>query len=192
MDAGLAAVLGALAGAVATTGAAFATGWSAREQAKMAARAEHLRQRRDARQAVYEEFIAAAAAHSDLTKILLLPVPEDFEDMERLRLLPEGMDLQDVIRESESLHKTLREIATRVQIAGPKEVSAAATVVEDNSREVSASLGVMRVPTLAEIPGWTLSEKWREGCTRFVNFSGAVDEFAEKARIALDNDGTKP
>lgn len=192
MDAGLAAVLGALAGAVATTGAAFATGWSAREQAKMAARAEHLRQRRDARQAVYEEFIAAAAAHSDLTKILLLPAPEDFDDIERLRLLPDGMDLQDVIRESKSLHKNLREIATRVQIAGPKEVSTAATAVEDKSRDVTASLGVMPVPAPVEVPDWTLPQKWREGCTHFVNFSGAISKFTESARIALDNDGTMP
>jgi hypothetical protein len=67
MDAGLAAVLGALAGAVATTGAAFATGWATREQAKIAARGEHRRQRRDARHGVYKEFISTA---SELRKVV--------------------------------------------------------------------------------------------------------------------------
>ncbi|MFB6876883.1 hypothetical protein [Streptomyces sp. NPDC056323] len=189
MDAGLAAVLGALAGSVATIGAALATGWSAREQAKMAARAEHLRQRRDARQAVYEEFIDAAHAHSDLTKILLAPAPEDFDDMERLRILPPGMDLAAVIEESRSLHETVTRIATRVQLAGPKEVSAAASLVDDKSRDVYAVLAVMPVP--ATYPGMpSLPEQWNDGCMRFVDFSSAVDDFSESARIALDNDGT--
>jgi hypothetical protein len=193
MDAGLAAVLGALAGAVATTGAAFATGWSAREQAKITARAEHLLQRRDARQAVYQEFIAAAQAHEDLTKVLLLPTPEDFADVERLRLLPQGMDLETLASESKALHRNLRQIATRVQLAGPKEVSNAVESVVKSSNEVVGSLGVMPLP--ADVLGgqtlWTLSEKWREGCTRFVNFSSAIDELIEIARLALDDDGTE-
>ncbi|MEV7579819.1 hypothetical protein [Streptomyces erythrochromogenes] len=190
MDAGLAAVLGALAGSVATIGASVATGWSAREQAKTAARAEHVRQRRDARQAVYEELITAAHAHKDLTKLLLAPAPEEFDDLERMRILPPGMDLMAVIRESDALHENVKKISTRVQLAGPKEVSSAADLVEEKSRDVSAVLGVMRVP--ATYPGaLSLSEQWRDGCMRYVEFSSATREFAESARIALDNDGTK-
>lgn len=183
-------MLGALAGSVATIGASVATGWSAREQARTAARAEHLRQRRDARQTIYEELITAAHAHSDLTKILLLPAPEDFSDLERLRLLPPGMDLMMVIRESEALHESVKKISTRVQLAGPKEVSTAAALVDEKSREVYAVLAVMRVP--ATYPGaLSLSDQWRDGCTRFCDFSDAMDDFSERARIALDNDGTK-
>jgi hypothetical protein len=190
MDAGTAAVLGALAGSVATIGAALATGWSTRVQAKMAARAEHLRQRRDARQAVYEEFIAAAEAHSDLAKILLAPAPEDFPDFERLRILPPGMDITAVIRESKVLHGKLKKITRRVRLAGPKEVSEAAATVDEKSRGVTASFGVLIVDA-GQAGTWTLSEKWNEGCKRFVEFSGAMSDFTERARIALDDDGTK-
>jgi hypothetical protein len=190
MDAGLAAVLGALAGSVATIGAALATGWSAREQAKMGARAEHLRQRRDARQAVYEEFIDAAQEHANWTKILLAPAPEDFDDLERLNILPPGMDLATVISESKSLHEKVKRVSTRVQIAGPKEVSAAAVMVCDKSGEVFGSLGVTAVTR--NYPGArTLSQKWQDGCARYVAFSGARSDFTEKARLALDNDGTE-
>ncbi|MGW6604231.1 hypothetical protein [Streptomyces sp. NPDC055036] len=59
MDAGLAAVCGALAATVATIGAAFATGRSQRETARIAAHTEHHRQRREPRLAVYRAFIAA-------------------------------------------------------------------------------------------------------------------------------------
>lgn len=183
-------MLGALAGSVATIGAALATGWSARAQAKMVARAEHLRQRRDARQAVYEEFIAAAEAHSDLAKILLAPTPEDLNDLERLHILPQGMNFFGVIEESKSLHENVAKISTRVQLAGPKEVSAAAFIVDEKSREVRASFGTMHMSADA-LGGRSLSERWSDGCMRFVRFSGAVSDFTEKARLALDDDGTK-
>ncbi|MFE9381107.1 hypothetical protein [Streptomyces sp. NPDC006855] len=190
MDAGLAAVLGALAGSVATIGAALATGWSAREQAKMTARAEHLRQRRDSRQSVYEEFIEVAVEHANLTKILLAPAPQDFDDLERLRILPPGMTLEETISESKSLHEKVRKISTRVQIAGPKEVSAAVAVVSDKSGSVYGSLGVTTVT--GSYPGArSLAERWEAGCRNYVEFSGSISEFTEKVRIALDNDGTK-
>ncbi|MFE9063236.1 hypothetical protein [Streptomyces violaceusniger] len=189
MDAGLAAVLGALAGSVATIGAAMATGWSAREQSKMAARSEHLRQRRDARQAVYEEFIDATQAHAELTKILLAPVPEVLADLQRMRILPQGMDLAAVIRESKSLSENLSKVSTRVQLAGPKEVSTAAALVDDKASDVYVSLSLMPLPSYPGMP--SLAEQWRKGAMRYVEFSEARDDFFERARIALDKDGTK-
>ncbi|WP_157877173.1 hypothetical protein [Streptomyces odonnellii] len=62
MDAGLAAVCGALAGALATIGAALTAGRAQREAARIAARAEHQRQRRQPREGAYREFIAATEA----------------------------------------------------------------------------------------------------------------------------------
>ncbi|WP_405817309.1 hypothetical protein OG241_22560 [Streptomyces sp. NBC_01390] len=62
MDAGMAAVLGALAGSVGTMGAAFAAGRAQRAGAEIAARAEHRKNRRDPRQAAYKELIDAALA----------------------------------------------------------------------------------------------------------------------------------
>jgi hypothetical protein len=66
MDAGLAAVLGAMAGSVATIGAAFATGWSQREGAKIAARVEHRKDRRQPRYDAYREFIDAVSVLRDI------------------------------------------------------------------------------------------------------------------------------
>jgi hypothetical protein len=189
MDAGLAAVLGALAGSVATIGAALATGWTAREQAKLAARSEHLRQRRDARQVIYEEFIDAAQAHADLTKLLLAPVPEELSDLQRMRILPQGMDLATVISEAKSLSGKLSKVSTRVQLAGPKDVSTAAALVDEKSSDVYVSLSLMPLPAYPGMP--SLAEQWREGAMHFVDFSEARDNFFERARIALDNDGTK-
>ncbi|MEU0423901.1 hypothetical protein ABZ235_09815 [Streptomyces canus] len=189
MDAGLAAVLGALAGSVATIGAALATGWSAREQGKLAARAEHLRQRRDARQAIYEEFIAAVQAHSELTKFLQAPVPQDLDDLARLRILPEGKNLIWAAEESNSLYSNVRSLATRVQLAGPQEVSAAAYSVNVKCRQVSGVVEVLHIR--ADYPGGSLRERWTDGCTRFVRLSRLLEEFSEIARQALDDDGTR-
>lgn len=62
MDAGLAAVLGAVAGAVAT----FVTGRTSRDQAQFAAKVEHVRQRREGRELAYRGFVSAAAKVRDL------------------------------------------------------------------------------------------------------------------------------
>ncbi|MDI1452471.1 hypothetical protein NHG22_01325 [Streptomyces sp. ATE26] len=71
MDAGLAGVLGALAGAVSTAGAALVTGWSARETATIGARAQHLQERRGAREACYTKFLDIAyAVFAELEKIV--------------------------------------------------------------------------------------------------------------------------
>lgn len=53
-------MLGALAGSVATIGAALATGWAQREGARITARSEHRRQRLEPRTAIYKEFISHA------------------------------------------------------------------------------------------------------------------------------------
>ncbi|MFJ9160037.1 hypothetical protein ACIRPS_24920 [Streptomyces griseoviridis] len=190
MDAGLAAVLGALAGSAATIGAAMAAGWSAREQSKMAARSEHLRQRRDARQAVYEEFINAANAHADLTKLLLAPVPQEYDDFERMRLLPRGMDWASVVRNDKAMFESISKISTRVQLAGPKSVSTAAAKVEETAQDVSVSISLMTLET--DIPGMpSLADRWQEGAVKYCDYSDAVESFFELARIALDDDGTK-
>ncbi|MGA5566775.1 hypothetical protein ACPCUV_37185 [Streptomyces platensis] len=66
MDAGLAAVLGALAGAVATVAATLVTGRMSRDQAEFAAKVEHVRQRREGRELAYRGFVSAATKVRDL------------------------------------------------------------------------------------------------------------------------------
>ncbi|PKV85082.1 hypothetical protein BX283_2617 [Streptomyces sp. TLI_146] len=47
----------------------------------------------------------------------------------------------------------------------------------------------MALPAYPGMP--SLAEQWREGAMHYVDFSEARDNFFERARIALDNDGTK-
>jgi hypothetical protein len=65
MDAGLAAVCGALAGSLGTIGAALASGRAQRAGAEIAARAEHRKSRRDPREAAYKDYAASVAVLLD-------------------------------------------------------------------------------------------------------------------------------
>ncbi|MFJ7112660.1 hypothetical protein ACIQW4_05640 [Streptomyces albogriseolus] len=188
MDAGLAAVLGALAGAVATTAAALATGWSAREQAKITARGEHRRQRRDARQAVYEEFITTAAAQERHAALFFLaPVPTDQETFDLALRGSGNTDAEALWQESHRLWTELLKLSTRVKLAGPRMMSEAATAVCECSHHVVDSL--MTVDN-GLIGGEPISARFEEGRERWMKLDDAVDEFIEKARLALDDDGT--
>ncbi|MEU8849050.1 hypothetical protein AB0C70_23000 [Streptomyces sp. NPDC048564] len=183
MDAGLAAVLGALAGAVATTGAAFATGWSAREQAKITARAEHRRQRRDARQAVYEELINAVEMLIEATRSVDLGVTASRANQEQSYFIPD-------MKEVKSLEKSVRKIATKVTLAGPASISEMVEELRGIARSLAANL--IRIEMGIEFPGipehkegWLLAEADRVALYR------AVAEFAAGAQAILDDDGTR-
>ncbi|WP_189588949.1 hypothetical protein [Streptomyces massasporeus] len=193
MDAGLAAVLGALAGAVATTGAAFATGWSAREQAKIAARAEHRRQRRDARQAVYEEFIDAARTHAaHATHLSIGPMPQNEEEFRQLVREGGNQETDSLIMESYTLHGKIEKILTRVQLAGgPADIGAAAKSVCNSSFAVMGSMAAL--PSERRFPGReALAEVLREIHERQMRLDEVIDRFVEAASVALDDDGTRP
>ncbi|MYQ90741.1 hypothetical protein GTY20_05015 [Streptomyces sp. SID4946] len=70
MDAGLAGVLGALAGSVSAAGVAFIGGWYTREVAQIGARSEHLKERWDTREARYKNFLLILeSAEAQLEKI---------------------------------------------------------------------------------------------------------------------------
>ncbi|MFD6477759.1 hypothetical protein ACFWEH_30110 [Streptomyces anulatus] len=76
MDAGLAAVCGALAGAVGTAAAAFTTGLAQREAARITARMEHRKDRRQPRYDAYREFIDAVSSLIDVPRTAVLPVDQ--------------------------------------------------------------------------------------------------------------------
>jgi hypothetical protein len=176
MDAGLAAALGALAGAAATTGAAFVTGWSTREQARIAARAEHRRQRRDARQSVYEEFINKVDALVGKTSI-----PFD--------LVTQYPSLRPKLQELAPLSEAIGEIATRVTLAGPEHVSRRVAVIRFYSLRLMTILALIEVQIRADeaevaSADWTKAKEDQEKLTQeFVSFS--MD-----AQAVLDDDGT--
>ncbi|MGW3588194.1 hypothetical protein [Streptomyces fungicidicus] len=178
MDAGLAAVLGALAGAVATTGAAFATGWSTREQAKITARAEHRRQRRDARQAVYEEFMEATDAMIYAIPIAVGPDPKPLSEVTAMR---------DI---ASARHIAIRSLRTKIQLAGPTSVANAASKVTTTALFFTLSL---RESAKSLEPSSTEGDP--QECWKLVkqNQKKLMTEwanFTEIARNALDDDGS--
>ncbi|MET9813892.1 hypothetical protein [Streptomyces sp. NPDC006355] len=179
MDAGLAAVLGALAGAVATTGAAFATGWSAREQAKIAARAEHRRQRRDARQTVYEDFINAVEALIEATRLIHLDINEG-----NVIVAPSGEEVQP-------LENSVGKIATKVILAGPASMSERVQELRGTARSLLINLlrielRIKGMSNVSEEKGVMLVEA---DC---VALGRLIAEFSQDAQAVLDDDGTQP
>ncbi|MET8706526.1 hypothetical protein [Streptomyces californicus] len=170
MDAGLAAVCGALAGSVATIGAAFAAGWSSREQAKITARAEHRRQRRDARQAIYENFIAAGRATHAVTKNISGD-PVDFSREE----------YRTAMREMDSLH-------VRVHLAGPASLhDAAHEVAQAGGRcfmAINEFLDSGDRPVADRVPIYISAD------AAAADLREALWRFIEGSHKALDDDGT--
>ncbi|MFF1834211.1 hypothetical protein ACFVXE_08390 [Streptomyces sp. NPDC058231] len=138
MDAGLAAVLGALSGAVATTAAALATSratraqaQAAREQAEIAARAEHRRQRREPRHGVYREFIAAATALRNYAETRISPRLQDIAaGVIDPPETPELVVTFEEVRECEQLAEQVRSRWVEVVLAGPKPIEEPARKVE--------------------------------------------------------------
>ncbi|MFI8834029.1 hypothetical protein ACIGPN_23780 [Streptomyces afghaniensis] len=128
MDAGLAAVLGALAGSVATIGAALATGWAQREEARIAARAEHRRERREPRLEAYRAFISAT---SDLREQSTFFTVRD--------LVPDDLDevTTDLLFQAVS---GMKESALEVSLAGPRRVSKEAIKIQRLGSELSTNV----------------------------------------------------
>jgi hypothetical protein len=183
MDAGLAAVLGALAGSMATIGAAFATGWAQREGTRITARAAHVKDRRQPRHDAYRALIQAAI------------------DLQRRVTLQEGYD--DMT--PEEVKNFDREITARwldISLLGPRTAIVYAGRVQD------ASLAVIKKAMLsrnlrARIFNEEHANEEAENAVRdsyedsvHVLFSAvddltnAVNDFAFSASETLDDDGT--
>lgn len=178
MDAGLAAVLGAGAGALATTGAALATGWASREQAKITARAEHRRQRREPRREIYKQFIdAASTAEWYMTMLpLLIATANVGEPLEE----PSAADHAQHCR---TLADDVRKAWLDVVLAGPAEVAQAASEIEECCRKLSISANSFAEGDASS----SLERDCRELTKRF---SSQLPRFIDQAREALDDDGS--
>ncbi|MER6532160.1 hypothetical protein [Streptomyces sp. NPDC001508] len=182
MDAGLAAVLGALAGSVATIGAALATGWAQREGARIAARSEHRRERRGPRENIYKEFVASVTRMRLWSGIYSLDpdvIPDDMGE-------EETGEIFRVVNEIERK-------ATDAALAGPKKVAQAARRV--------ARIGYEMAAYASALPRFLTGNAERDRETRRrvqlqVNalakqFEQSVDDFVLDAQAALDDDGSR-
>jgi fructoselysine-6-P-deglycase FrlB-like protein len=181
MDAGLAAVLGALAGALATTGAAFVTGWSAREQATLAARAEHKRQRRAPREEAYKAFLSEAMALMELLRVVRSY--EALPDAVRGRLMTPGTRTQ-----AEEIEARIKERWLEVTLAGPESVQEPAAAIEDASSQLVGMAAV-----IIQLH-WEEEEErahYAHASTYFDRLDRAVKDFTQRAQAVLDDDGSE-
>lgn len=183
MDAGLAAVLGALAGSSATIGAALATGWAQRESARIVARAEHRRERRQPREAAYEEFIAdAAELNSQIIGFTLSdPLPRMYsdDDMQHLR---------------ETVW-ALNEKATKVALKGPRDVGQAAMQLGKLAGFLMLPLSQLQGEMRTSPPDGEISTV-AESALRQVShsakeFDRSLNSFILMAQESLDDDGSR-
>ncbi|MFB6535110.1 hypothetical protein ACFCY8_30200 [Streptomyces noursei] len=182
MDAGIAAVCGALAGAVATVGASFATGRSQREGARIAARTEHQRQRREKREPAYSELIDAANALRQATG-MLWPF---YEPGGSSGFTPERLDAyRDCVKRLQAAWKD-------VHLAGPKAVSIPATRIKKAAESTQWAVTMLEFyKTRTEIPG---AQQEREIhalalAEAIMEIVDLIPEFADLAQEALDDAG---
>jgi NACalpha-BTF3-like transcription factor len=184
MDSGIAAVLGALAGSVATIGAALATGWAQREGARIAARSEHRRERREPRHAVYRDLLEAATTFHGVIghyEFFDAEVPEDLHLQEE--------DISGLLQKQVAVKKNAIEVA----LAGPKEVSEAAMKLAKWSDEIflyaTALTGLSEAEQAADQRTWRYTIKRATNASK--QYGRALEEFVPSAQAALDDDGSR-
>ncbi|MGW2380202.1 hypothetical protein [Streptomyces sp. NPDC001658] len=178
MDAGLAAVCGALAGAAGTVGAGIATGWTQRQVARITARAEHTRQRRESRLSVYKEFISAYEEFQEIT------IPVVFMSGPRQGFFT--AELENSVGQS---MQRLKGAWLDVALAGPEETSRKADALFSAARVATA-----RIHEIAEtyhtfdVDPEQLGSLW-ESLAEMVNV-GSIRDFTVSAQTVLDDDGS--
>ncbi|MFI9252473.1 hypothetical protein [Streptomyces sp. NPDC053069] len=180
MDAGIAAVLGALAGSVATIGAAMATGWAQREGARIAARSEHQRQRREPRHLVYKEFISKAELVRHRASIY-----SSLDD----GLTPDYVTEQQVNELFEAATE-IKAAATEAALVGPKKVTAAALAIAHLGSDLAAYAAIFR--DLTEPQHQQIGKRSHRKLVRVAKeYQNSLDNFILRAQGALDDDGSR-
>ncbi|MEJ8647337.1 hypothetical protein WKI65_04460 [Streptomyces sp. MS1.AVA.3] len=180
MDAGTAAVLGALAGSIATIGAALATGWAQREGARITARSEHRRERREPRHDIYKEFISEANQLSHQTGLYL-----SFD----VDLMPDDIT-EDRRQLLSGVSAALDEKALEAALAGPKRVTEAALETARLSHRLVGS--ALNFQGLTEERHQRMRDSVRKSllaiCRRYER---SLEGFVFQAQSALDDDGSR-
>ncbi|GEC10463.1 hypothetical protein SSP24_81180 [Streptomyces spinoverrucosus] len=181
MDAGLAAVCGALAGSVATIGAALATGWSQRETARISARAEHQRQRHEARHAAYKALISATQTLNSVTR--------------GMRHDPQLRDFTPEIAEAcAAAESDIKEVWLEVVLAGPQNAARAANAIMHSANVMKTATEVIaRIQSFQHV-GQALTEPTvRDFIQSFTKAAARLPEetgrFVDAAHESLSDDG---
>ncbi|MGW3760714.1 hypothetical protein [Streptomyces sp. NPDC005131] len=182
MDAGTAAVLGALAGSVATIGAALATGWAQREGARITARSEHRRERREPRHDVYKEFISALTAMRFMASVFAI-------DAEHA---PDNIDDELMGRWLEVVNR-IGPKAIETTLAGPKDVAKAAIRLHQLGDDIYIRLKYLeRLLASNEANDQAIRVMVRRLLFEEAKqFQRRADDFIFTAQAALDDDGSR-
>ncbi|MGW1215694.1 hypothetical protein ACWD5F_39290 [Streptomyces sp. NPDC002499] len=169
VDAGFAAVLGALAGAAATTGAGLVTGWAARQQTRTTARVEHRKLLMEPRRQAYRQFIAAAMAFLEHHELVITTrrVDAAFAD------------------EAARLAEAVKEGWVSVALAGPKDAEKWAAAFRKECREHARALAYFTDPT-ANTP----DDHWPELYGTWMELGDRMSAFISAVQLTLDDDGS--
>ncbi|GHJ27131.1 hypothetical protein TPA0910_15640 [Streptomyces hygroscopicus subsp. sporocinereus] len=177
MDAGLAAVLGALAGSTATLGTAICTRWYQRQTARLAARAEHQRQRREPRHDIYRDFISYASNLRDQL--------DTFKDFD---LSPDSVTDETVQRCNDTF-KALQGKWIEVGLVGPEGVAVVGKEIEELARFSALAVGRLQWFRDNGYEPRMLTEQSNIE-ENFGKLVEVLDNFISLARTALDDDGS--
>ncbi|MGW1267555.1 hypothetical protein [Streptomyces sp. NPDC002491] len=182
MDAGLAAVLGALAGAIGTSLAGFATSWASREQAKITARAEHHRHRREPREAAYRAFITAS---NDLANHMgpTYGLPES-------ATFPVPPPSREFTNEGRRLAALVKACWQDIALLGPPSVAEAATKTEAQAFQLASQCFLHSSSNAFNLSSEETARTGARARDRYSELRRQIIEFTNAARHALDDDGT--
>lgn len=174
-------MLGALAGSVATIGASLSAGWAQRESARIAARAQHQRDRRQPREGAYEELISKASEFSFYFAPLLMsePSPNGYSD--------------DDLQQIREVGQALSEKATKVALVGPGEIGEVAVRLGKMPSLMIFALRMWRAHSLdgEQASGGRDGHLLRDVAHSAREFDEALDSFIRMAQESLDNDGSR-
>lgn len=172
-------MLGAVAGAIGAVGGAWTTSRAQWKSARLAARAEHRRQRRDPRSQVYSEFLSVANQFTDAwVGVANMSAMTDEKRVE--------------IR---SAFLAFKNVGPAVALSGPEEVSVLAESIRNQAArltEMSRALWAGHVVVKVEdavVEPWILEIQ-----SNFLNdlneYASEVAKFTKVARATLDDDGS--
>lgn len=159
-------MLGALAGALATTGAALVAGWASREQARISARVEYRKLLAEPRREAYRRFVEAATAYL-----------EHLEKLTATRRVDSAF-----VQEAMGLTRPVREAWASVALAGPDSASDCAGDFRKECARHAQSLS----PYLG---AGQPAERWREASAAYPELWSQLDAFIAQVQAALDDHG---
>lgn len=176
---------GALAGAVATTGAAFAAGWWQRENSRLAVRAEHRKQRREPRQEIYRSFISLASELRDLARSGEFLGDYSIDGQGRNFFTP------SLAEEIATKAQEVRQAWVDISLAGPKEIAEIASGMRMDAQKLSHHAELLSDIYNAGAEGY--DGRVKKHMTQFQRtarrLNDSIGELLSRAREVLDDDG---